>query len=214
MLFRFHRPWLRRYAHGEKRVENRAFSDPCRDLTANECDASRRSTRGRPAGGSPMTIPRTVDDLTPEWCSDALRRPITSVLPTPLGVGVGLVGQLYKLELDGRRRAATTVIAKLAAPDRREPFRRDGPQHVRPRGRLLQRVLEAHEHRASGVSLRGARSRDAGHGVAARRRVAARPAARSDQRVHGRRRAPGDPIAREVARVLLGRSVARRAPTF
>src|SRR4029077_9200632 len=67
------------------------------------------------AGGSPMTIPRTVDDLTPEWCSEALRRSIASVLPTPLGVGVGLVGQLYKLELDGPSGRAT-VVAKLAGP--------------------------------------------------------------------------------------------------
>ena len=62
-----------------------------------------------------MTIPRTVDDLTPEWCSDALRRPITSVLPTPLGVGVGLVGQLYRLELDGPG-GRDTMVAKLAGP--------------------------------------------------------------------------------------------------
>ena len=62
-----------------------------------------------------MTIPRTVDDLTPEWCSEALRRPITSVLPTALGVGVGLVGQLYRLELDGPGGRAT-VVAKLAGP--------------------------------------------------------------------------------------------------
>ena len=38
-----------------------------------------------------MTIPRTVDDLKPQWCSDALGRAITTVTPTPLGVGVGLV---------------------------------------------------------------------------------------------------------------------------
>jgi hypothetical protein len=62
-----------------------------------------------------MTIPRTVDDLTPEWCSEALGRNITSVVPTPLGVGVGLVGQLFRLELDGPD-GASTVIAKLAAP--------------------------------------------------------------------------------------------------
>ena len=62
-----------------------------------------------------MAIPRTVTDLTPEWCSEALRRPITSVLPTPLGVGVGLVGQLYKLELDGPA-GRSSVVAKLAGP--------------------------------------------------------------------------------------------------
>ena len=62
-----------------------------------------------------MTIPRTVDDLTPEWCSDALGRAITTVTPTPLGVGVGLVGQLFRLELDGPD-GASTIVAKMAAP--------------------------------------------------------------------------------------------------
>jgi len=59
-----------------------------------------------------MKIPTTADELTPQWCSEALRRPITRVTPTPLGVGVGLVGQLYRLDLDGE----SAVIAKLAAP--------------------------------------------------------------------------------------------------
>jgi|tagenome__1003787_1003787.scaffolds.fasta_scaffold20981500_3 hypothetical protein len=62
-----------------------------------------------------MTIPRIVEDLTPGWCSDALRRRIDGVVATPLGVGVGLVGQLFRLELDGPT-GRSTVIAKLAAP--------------------------------------------------------------------------------------------------
>ena len=62
-----------------------------------------------------MTIPRTVDDLTPQWCSDALGREITTVTPTPVGVGVGLVGQLFRLELDSPE-GASTIIAKMAAP--------------------------------------------------------------------------------------------------
>ncbi len=62
-----------------------------------------------------MTIPRTVDDLTPQWLGDALGRSIDSVTPTPLGVGIGLVGQLFRLELDGPDGKAT-VVAKLAAP--------------------------------------------------------------------------------------------------
>ena len=61
------------------------------------------------------TIPRTVDDLTPEWCSAALDRKITSVAASPLGVGVGLVGQLFRLELTGPD-GTETLIAKLAAP--------------------------------------------------------------------------------------------------
>ena len=44
-----------------------------------------------------MTIPRTAEDLTPQWCSEALGRTITTVESTPLGVGMGLVGQLFRL---------------------------------------------------------------------------------------------------------------------
>ncbi len=62
-----------------------------------------------------MTIPRTADDLTPEWCSEALGRKFTKVTAVPLGVGVGLVGQLFKLDLDGPD-GTFTVVAKLAAP--------------------------------------------------------------------------------------------------
>jgi Phosphotransferase enzyme family len=62
-----------------------------------------------------VKIPTTVEDLTPAWCSEALGQAFTVVNTTPLGVGVGLVGQLFRLELsgpDGRE----VVIAKLAAP--------------------------------------------------------------------------------------------------
>lgn len=62
-----------------------------------------------------MNIPTSVDDLTPAWCSEALGRSITDVMPTPLGVGVGLVSQLFRLELDGPD-GAEVLIAKLAAP--------------------------------------------------------------------------------------------------
>jgi len=62
-----------------------------------------------------MIIPRTVDDLTAEWCGEALGRTITAVDVASLGVGIGLVGQLFRLELDGPD-GKQTLIAKLAAP--------------------------------------------------------------------------------------------------
>jgi hypothetical protein len=62
-----------------------------------------------------MTIPRTIDDITPEWLSDALGRSVTAVTKEPVGVGVGLVGQLFRLGMEGRGEPST-VIAKLAAP--------------------------------------------------------------------------------------------------
>ncbi len=62
-----------------------------------------------------MTIPKKLDDLTPEWLSDALGRRITAVRGEPVGVGVGLVGTLFRLTLTGDGEPAT-MIAKLAAP--------------------------------------------------------------------------------------------------
>ena len=61
-----------------------------------------------------MSIPNTAEELTAAWCTEALGRQVTSVEATPLGVGVGLVGQLYRLQCstpDG----PITIIAKLAA---------------------------------------------------------------------------------------------------
>jgi Ecdysteroid kinase-like family len=62
-----------------------------------------------------MTIPRTIADITPEWLSDALGRSVTSITTEPVGVGVGLVGQLFRvrMEVDGE---PSTVVAKLSAP--------------------------------------------------------------------------------------------------
>ena len=59
-------------------------------------------------------IPTTVDDLTPQWCSEALGREITAVDAASIGVGVGLVGQLFRLQLSSPT-GDSTVIAKLAA---------------------------------------------------------------------------------------------------
>jgi hypothetical protein len=62
-----------------------------------------------------MTIPRVADDLTPEWLTDVLGREITGVQIEPVGVGVGLVGSLFRLELEGEGEPQT-MIAKLSAP--------------------------------------------------------------------------------------------------
>jgi hypothetical protein len=68
-----------------------------------------------------MTIPTTIDDLTPEWLGDTLGRKVTGVKKEPVGVGVGLVGQLFRLQLDGDGEP-TTLIAKLAAPTADDRF--------------------------------------------------------------------------------------------
>jgi hypothetical protein len=61
------------------------------------------------------SIPRTAADLTPEWCSEVLSREITGARTEPMGVGVGLVGQLFHLDLDGPG-GTERLVAKLAAP--------------------------------------------------------------------------------------------------
>jgi hypothetical protein len=60
-------------------------------------------------------IPRVADDLTPEWCSEVLGRSITEATAVPIGVGVGLVGQLFRLDVDGPG-GSQRLVAKLAAP--------------------------------------------------------------------------------------------------
>jgi hypothetical protein len=62
-----------------------------------------------------MTIPKKLDDLTPEWLSDVLGRHIRAVRGEPIGVGVGLIGTLFRLTLAGDG-DPPTMIAKLAAP--------------------------------------------------------------------------------------------------
>jgi hypothetical protein len=66
-------------------------------------------------------IPTTVADLTPEWCTRALGHEITAVDASPIGVGVGLVGQLFRLQLSSPA-GDRTVIAKLAAAGEESRF--------------------------------------------------------------------------------------------
>ena len=39
----------------------------------------------------------TIDDITPAYLTEALGRPVTSITTEPVGVGVGLMGQLYRV---------------------------------------------------------------------------------------------------------------------
>ena len=61
-------------------------------------------------------IPTTAADLTSEWLAGVLDRDVTITTSEPVGVGVGLVGQLHRLHVVWRDGAGpTTLIAKLAA---------------------------------------------------------------------------------------------------
>ncbi len=78
-----------------------------------------------------MMIPRTVEDLTAEWLTDAFANgaTVTAVTSEPIGVGVGLVGQLFRLRLtwtagtgDRSDTAPDVAIAKLAAQGEESRF--------------------------------------------------------------------------------------------
>ncbi len=57
----------------------------------------------------------TIEDLTPAYLSDVLGATVVAVQHTPVGLGVGLIGQLYRLELtyDDDASGPTTVVVKL-----------------------------------------------------------------------------------------------------
>lgn len=68
-------------------------------------------------------IPTRADDLTTEWLAEVLGRRVQVLGHEPLGVGVGLVGQLHRLSVewsDGD--GPPTLVAKLAAEGEESRF--------------------------------------------------------------------------------------------
>lgn len=59
------------------------------------------------------TIPQSLDDLTPEWLSTAFGSEVTDVRQEPIGEGIGIVGQLARLHLQGDPRLPATAVAKM-----------------------------------------------------------------------------------------------------
>ena len=153
-----------------------------------------------------MTIPRTVDDLTPEWCSDALGRTITTVAPD----AARCRGRARRPALPARARRARRRVDRRRRSSRRRPTRAASSRPcstctaARSASTASSRPRTTCRHPS--VIFARARPRDAGHRAAARRRVGARSAARSGRGLLAGRGAPGDPHAGEAARVLLGRS--------
>ena len=148
------------------------------------------------AGRSDDDHPRVADDLTPEWLSDALGRDITGVQLEPVGVGVGLVGTLFRLPLEGDGEPAT-MIAKLSAPTDEGRFVATVLNMYGREVGFYTRAVGAHGDRASRVLLRGARSRDAGLGAACSktspRAARCRPARRRRRRATRRPRCARSP---------------------
>lgn len=55
-------------------------------------------------------IPEKADDLTAKWFSDALGASVKTVELEPVGVGVGLLGELYRVHLTGDDVPASVIL--------------------------------------------------------------------------------------------------------
>ena len=58
-------------------------------------------------------IPETVADIDAAWLSMALRRNVDAVATTPLGEGVGFMGEILKLDVSCRDADPLTAVAKI-----------------------------------------------------------------------------------------------------
>jgi len=62
------------------------------------------------------TIPKTFGDVTPEWMSDVLSSDIASISSTRIGEGIGLMGDIYRVELaykTNEGNSLDSVVVKL-----------------------------------------------------------------------------------------------------
>jgi aminoglycoside phosphotransferase (APT) family kinase protein len=62
------------------------------------------------------SFPRTPEDITTSWLSDAVGAPVSSFESEQIGIGVGLLGRLYRLQLTGDG-VPSSVIAKFPTLD-------------------------------------------------------------------------------------------------
>ncbi len=63
-----------------------------------------------------VTFPREATDITPDWLSQILGATVASVSSEQIGIGVGLLGRLYRLTLEGTG-VPSSVILKLPTLD-------------------------------------------------------------------------------------------------
>ncbi|MEY2470987.1 MAG: hypothetical protein QOK28_316 [Actinomycetota bacterium] len=64
-----------------------------------------------------MTFPHQPEEITAEWLADKIGAPVTSFEMEQIGVGVGLLGRLYRITLHGDDATPKTVVAKFPTLD-------------------------------------------------------------------------------------------------
>jgi aminoglycoside/choline kinase family phosphotransferase len=55
-------------------------------------------------------IPKSIHEVTADWLSDVLNDEIRSASPTQIGQGIGLLGDIYRVELDSNSSPASVVV--------------------------------------------------------------------------------------------------------
>jgi hypothetical protein len=68
-----------------------------------------------------MTIPASINDVTPEWLADMTGFDITAITVEQIGAGIGVSSALYRVSLEGNDCPATVVV-KLPALDENAVF--------------------------------------------------------------------------------------------
>jgi hypothetical protein len=103
-----------------------------------------------------LGIPRSPDEITPEWLTRALRdggvigeANVTSVSPEPIGAGAGFLGQLAKVTVTYDREepgVPASLIAKLPALD-------PGGREIGNLFRFYEREIRFYEDLADGIEM-------------------------------------------------------------
>ena len=64
-----------------------------------------------------VSFPRLPEDITTDWLSQAVGAPVSSFEIEQIGIGVGLLGRLYRLTLAGDDSTPANVVAKFPTLD-------------------------------------------------------------------------------------------------
>lgn len=68
-----------------------------------------------------VSIPSSIDDVTAEWLRDATGLAVTAARAEQIGAGIGVIGAVYRVHLDGEG-VPPTVVVKLQGLDEAAAF--------------------------------------------------------------------------------------------
>ena len=68
-----------------------------------------------------VSIPASIDDVTAEWMAEATGLPLTGISVEQIGAGVGVIGAVYRVTLEGEG-CPTSIVVKLQGLDEAAVF--------------------------------------------------------------------------------------------